>query len=145
MNGTRKIFTKRMLCALLTLVISALTLASCTQEPLVIYDSDTTIVIRCEETDGETTLADYMAELKTAGEIEFTTKDGMITSINGIENPADYSSCWMLYTSDADNANSAWGTVLYKDVEYGSAILGAESLKMKEGCIYIWAFKEMSW
>ena len=145
MNETRKIFTKRMLGALLTLVISALTLASCTQEPLVIYDSETTIVIRCEETDGEKILIDYMKELRAEGKLEFIIDDGMITSINGIENPADFSSCWMLYTSDADNANSAWGTVLYKDVEYGSAILGAESLKMKEGCIYIWAFKEMSW
>ena len=145
MNGTRKIFTKRMLGALLTLVISALTLASCTQEPLVIYDSETTIVIRCEETDGEKVLIDYMNELQANGKLEFVVEDGMITSINGIENPADFSSCWMLYTSDADNANAAWGTVLYKDVEYGSAILGAESLKMKEGCIYIWAFKEMSW
>jgi hypothetical protein len=134
-----------MLCALLTLVISALTLASCTQEPLVICDSETTIVIRCEETDGEKVLIDYMNELQAEGKLEFAVEDGMITSINGIENPADFSSCWMLYTSDADNANSAWGTVLYKDVEYGSAILGAESLKMKEGCIYIWAFKEMSW
>ena len=145
MNGTRKIFTKRMLCALLTLIISALTLASCTQEPLVIYDSETTIVIRCEETDGEKVLIDYMNELQAEGKLEFVVEDGMITSINGIENPADYSSCWMLYTSDADNANSAWGTVLYEDVEYGSAILGAESLKIKADNIYIWVFAEMSW
>ena len=154
MNGTKTKFTRRCLSLVLIAVMlaSVMALSSCEmlaslfgKEPLVIFDSDTTIVIRCEETDGETTLADYMAELKTAGEIEFTTKDGMITSINGIENPADYSSCWMLYTSDADNANSAWGTVLYDGVEYGSAILGAESLKIKGDNIYIWVFAEMSW
>ena len=154
MNGTKTKFTRRCLSLVLAAVMlaSVMALSSCEmlaqlfqKEPLVIFDSDTTIVIRCEETDGETTLADYMAELKTAGEIEFTIENGMITSINGIENPADYSSCWMLYTSDADNANSAWGTVLYDGVEYGSAILGAESLKIKADNIYIWVFAEMSW
>ena len=154
MNGTKTKFTRRCLSLALVAVMlaSVMALSSCEmlaqlfgKEPLVIFDSDTTIVIRCEETDGETTLADYMAELKTAGEIEFTIENGMITSINGIENPADYSSCWMLYTSDADNANAAWGTVLYDGVEYGSAILGAESLKIKADNIYIWVFAEMSW
>ena len=133
------------LTLLLVLLIGALAMSSCKKDPLVIYDSDTTIVIRCEESDGETTLMDYMNELKAEGEIEFTVKDGMITSINGIANPADFSSCWMLYTSDAEMANSAWGTVLYSNAEYGSAILGAESLKIKADNIYIWVFKEMSW
>ena len=113
----------------LILIASMLATSSCKQDPLVIYDSDTTIVIRCEEVDGDVTLIDYMTELKEKGEIEFTIENGMITSINGIANPADFSSCWMLYTSDAEMANSAWGTVLYDGAEYGSAILGAESLK----------------
>lgn len=133
------------LTLLLVLLIGTLAMSSCKKDPLVIYDSDTTIVIRCEETDGSTALIDYMNALKTDGELDFTIENGMITSINGIDNPADYSSCWMLYTSDTENANSAWGTVLYNDAEYGSAILGAGELKIKEGCLYIWVFKEMSW
>ena len=133
------------LALVIALLIGTLALSSCQKEPLVIYDSDTTIVIRCEESDGNTALIDYMDELKTNGELEFTVENGMITSINGIENPADYSSCWMLYTSDGEMANSAWGTVLYNGEEYGSATLGAEALKIKEGCLYIWVFKEMSW
>jgi hypothetical protein len=68
----------------------------------------------------------------------------MITSINGIENPADYSSCWMLYTSDEDNANAAWGTVEYEGKEYGSAISGAETLKIKADKLYIWVYKSFS-
>lgn len=132
------------LTLLLVLLIGTLAMSSCKKDPLVIYDSDTTIVIRCEEVDGDVTLIDYMTKLREDGEIEFTVKDGMITSINGIANPADFSSCWMLYTSDTDNANSAWGTVLYNNAEYGSAILGAESLKIKADSIYIWVFKEMS-
>ena len=133
------------LTLLLVLLIGTLAMSSCKKDPLVIYDSDTTIVIRCEQTDGSTALIDYMNALKTDGDLDFTIENGMITSINGIDNPADYSSCWMLYTSDEEMANSAWGTVLYNDAEYGSAILGAGDLKIKEGCLYIWVFKEMSW
>jgi hypothetical protein len=96
--------------------------------------------------DGATdmTLMDYMTKLKEKGDLEFAISDGMITSINGTENPADYSSCWMLYTSDADNANSAWGIVEYEGTEYGSAISGAETLKLKPDQLYIWVFQSFS-
>ena len=89
-------------------------------------------------------LIDYMKIMKEQEGLAYEVKDGMIVSINGIENPADYSSCWMLYTSDAENANTAWGTVEYEGVEYGSAISGAEVLKIKEGQLYIWVFQSFS-
>ena len=117
-------------------------------EPLVIKDSDTYIVIKttAEAMEGATdmTLMDYMTKLKEKGELEFVIRDGMITSINGIDNPADYSSCWMLYTSDGDNANASWGTVEYEGKEYGSAISGAETLKIKADQLYIWVYKSFS-
>jgi hypothetical protein len=50
----------------------------------------------------------------------------------------------MLYTSDAENANNAWGTVEYEGVEYGSAISGAETLKIKADQMYIWVFKSFT-
>jgi hypothetical protein len=50
----------------------------------------------------------------------------------------------MLYTSDADNANSAWGIVEYEGTEYGSAISGAETLKLKPDQLYIWVFQSFS-
>ena len=113
---------------------------------LVITDDHVIIKITQEALNGETdmTLMDYMEELKNKGELEFVVKDGMITAINGIENPADYSSCWMLYTSDADNANASWGTVEYEGKEYGSAISGAETLKIKADQLYIWVYKSFS-
>ena len=123
-------------------------LAACKKETLVIKDSDTYIVIKttAQALDGATdmTLMDYMTKLKDKGDLEFAISDGMITSINGIDNPADYSSCWMLYTSDADNANTSWGTVEYEGKEYGSAISGAETLKIKADQLYIWVFKSFS-
>ena len=141
--------TKKLISFLLTVTLLAgMLLTGCKKEPLVIKDSDTYIVIKTTEEamDGKTDLLliDYMKTLKEKGELEFEIENGMITSINGIENPADYSSCWMLYTSDADNANASWGTVEYEGKEYGSAISGAETLKIKADQLYIWVFKSFS-
>ena len=139
----------RVFCLLLVLMMTcSLLLTGCKKEPVVIKDSDTYIVIKPtkESMDGKTDmlLIEYMNQLAQQGELECTIADGMITSINGIENPADFSSCWMLYTSDVENSNTAWGTVEYEGVEYGSAVSGAEVLKIKEGQLYIWVFQSFS-
>ena len=139
--------TKKLLSCLLAaaLLMSILLCTGCHSEPLVIKDSDTYIVIKTtqEAIGGKTDmlLVDYMQQLKDKGELVFELADGMITSINGIANPADYSSCWMLYTSDEANSNAAWGTVEYQGKLYGSAVAGAETLKIKADQLYIWVYK----
>ena len=146
MKQTKKISQKILSCLLAMLLLAgSLLLTGCQSEPLVIKDSDTYIVIKTTQEamgkDGDMVLMDYMLKLKEKGELEFEIQNGMITSINGIANPADYSSCWMLYTSDEENANSAWGVVEYQGKQYGSAIAGAETLKIKADQIYIWVYK----
>lgn len=138
--------TKRLISLFAVLILAcSMLLTGCKSEPLVIKDSDTYIVIKTtkEAMDGneEMFLIDYMDQLSEDGVLACTISNGMITSINGIENPADFSSCWMLYTSDVENANTAWGTVEYEGVEYGSAISGAEALKIKPDQLYIWVFQ----
>ena len=138
--------SKKLMSVLLALLlVSTMFLTACRNEPLVIKDSDTYIVVKTtQEAIGDKTdmlLIDYMQTLKDKGELEFEIENGMITSINGIANPADYSSCWMLYTSDEDNSNAGWGTVEYQGKEYGSAISGAETLKIKADQLYIWVYK----
>ena len=143
MNKTHLSLRLKALAMCLAIIVATLAMASC--QKAVTVDSDTMIIIGCTESDEGKMLIDYMNELKEDEKIDFTVENGMVSSINGVENAADYSSCWMLYTSDEEMANSAWGTVLYNDAEYGSAILGAEKLKIKDGCLYIWAFREASW
>ena len=138
--------SKKLMSVLLALLlVSAMLLTACRSEPLVIKDSDTYIVVKTtQEAMGDNAdmlLIDYMKTLKDKGELDFEIENGMITSINGIANPADYSSCWMLYTSDEANSNAGWGTVEYQGKEYGSAISGAETLKIKADQLYIWVFK----
>lgn len=111
------------------------------KEPII--PDEKTIVISVEKNDlkdGEMTLLEYMEVLKNEGKLEFTVNNGMVTSINNVENAQDYSSCWMLYTSDTENSNEAWGTVKYNEKNYASSTLGAESLIIKEGQLYIWAY-----
>ena len=143
-----KTTTKKLLCCLLAVVLCCAVFTGCKQEPLVIKDSETCIVLKVtKEVVGDKTdmlLIDYMDQLAEEGKLSCKISSGMITSINGIDNPADFSSCWMLYTSDVENSNTAWGTVAYEGKEYGSAISGAETLVIKEGQLYIWVYQSFS-
>ena len=142
--------SKKILSCLLAMlmIVSAVALTGCQKEPLVIKDSDTCIVIKVtQEAMGDKTdmlLIDYMQTLKDKGELEFKIADGMVTSVNGIDNPVDFSSCWMLYTSDEALSNAAWGTVEYEGKEYGSAVVGAEKLTIKPDQLYIWVYQSFS-
>ena len=144
----KKITQKILCCLLAVMLLCCSVLTGCKQEPLVIKDSDTCIVIKTtKEAMGDQTdmlLIDYMNTLIAEGKLTCKIENGMVTSLNGIDNPADFSSCWMLYTSDTENSNTAWGTVSYDGKEYGSAISGAETLKIKADQLYIWVFQSFS-
>ena len=130
------------------LLVCGVMLTGCKSEPLVIKDSETCIVIKTtKEVVGDKTdmlLIDYMNTLTEDGKMTCKISNGMVTSINGIDNPADFSSCWMLYTSDTENANAAWGTVEYDGQVYGSAISGAETLVIKPDQLYIWVYQSFN-
>ena len=115
-------------------------LFGCAPKTKVLKETDEFIVITPSEKFVGKTLVECMDGLKTSGELDFSIKNGMISSINGIDNPSDYSYCWMVYTDDADNSNVSWGQIEYKDKVYAMATLGAESLVIAEGCIYIWVY-----
>ncbi len=90
--------------------------------------------------DGKYTLMDIMEKAQEKHDLTYESTGGMITSINGTANTADFSSCWMLYTSDAEMANNAWGTITIGGQTFGSAIVGAEVLEVMEEQIYVWEY-----
>ena len=110
-----------------------------------VTDSDTYVVINVSSSEMEltenTTLLNYMEKLREGGKITFEFSNDMITSINGVDNPLDYSKCWMIYTSDKANANASFGEIELKGTIYDMATLGASSLKVKDGNTYIWFFQ----
>lgn len=126
--------TLKLLCMLLCVVIS-LAIVGCVST--VKIDGDYVVITaNAKNVEENATLLQYMEYLKEEGKLEYEISDGMITSINGKEGSTNQ--YWMLYTSDAENSNSAWGNCEYQDEIYNSASLGAEELKIKDGCIYIW-------
>ena len=103
--------------------------------------TDTMVAIRVLKTEGEETLMSVMEALQEEGAMRFIVQAGMVTSINGKANPVDFSSCWMLYTSDAELSNSEWGELDYNDEKLGSAVVGADVLPVAEGEIYVWFYQ----
>lgn len=91
--------------------------------------------------DTDVKLLSVMQDLQADGLLTFT-KDmqGMITSINGQENAADWSACWMLYTSDTELSSTAWGGYEYNGNTLGSASFGASDMPVKKGEVYVWAY-----
>ena len=108
---------------------------------LLVENGETRVVISVGDIGGNATLLDCMEYLSELHEdFTFTMKSGMVTSINGVENTADFSKCWMVYTSDSEMANAAWGTIDYNGATLGSAVVGADALTVITGGIYILDF-----
>ena len=125
---------------ILALIPAFFSFACTPSTPRVIVESDTYVVINVvDSVEENTTLADYMISLNND---IFAIENGMVVSINGIENAPDWSSCWMLYTTDEENSNPAW-SVEYNGKIYGSANWGAESLVVKTGESYIWYYQNL--
>ena len=98
--------------------------------------SEDTIVIKVTEVSGNATLIQALNSVK-GDNFNYEISGGMITSVNGVQNKADWSYCWMIYTNDTDFSNNTWGSVNYNDIICGSAILGAEDLPLTANCYYV--------
>jgi len=99
------------------------------------------VIITIEEVDGEPTLLDVMNDLKDGGKLTFTVlADGMVASIEGKENAADWSAVWMLYTSDSEMADASF-SIEWQGESCGSAVVGANALGVLAGERYIWYYQ----
>lgn len=136
--------TRKILVLSLVLVLLVLCLCACgakEKEPTVLKESDEYYVLKPTSDFAGQSLLAFMNSIKANGELDFTVDStNMVTSINDVANPADFSKCWMLYTSDTEHANTAWGQIEYQGNTYGSATLGAESLIIVENGLYIWVY-----
>ena len=141
---------KRKIFSLLLLVTAFFTFSSCAffkpanQKSMLVEltrESEHMLVIQVKDPSKGATVLDAMERLKESELLEYETVGTMIVSIDGVANAADYSACWMLYTSDGECANKEWGTVEYDSQTYGSAVLGADALQVMDGELYIWVYE----
>ncbi|MBQ7368315.1 MAG: hypothetical protein IJW60_01235 [Clostridia bacterium] len=129
---------------LATVLLSVFCFAACGGKAAaeVVETTDTVVVIRVNETDGAATLYDVMEDLQEANELQFELAGTMLKSLNGTANPADFSYCWMLYTSDSEMGNNEWGTYDYNGTILPSAILGGDALIVSAGETYVWVYQK---
>ncbi|MBR6737259.1 MAG: hypothetical protein IKL82_02715 [Clostridia bacterium] len=121
-------------------VLLAFSLIACKKAPIVIKESDSYVVINVQKVEDNVSLASYMNSLEEYSNM-FVIENGMVMAINGLYNDTvSWTACWMLYTDDVDNSDTAY-SIEYKDKVYGSALYGAESLIVKNGCTYIWIYQ----
>ena len=143
---------KRKTASLLSLILSvvfALGAASCGlfdgDEKAIIASVERTegtmVAIKVEKVEDNAMLIEVMEYLQEENALAFEVSGGMVTSINGKANAADWSASWMLYTSDTEMSNTAWGTYEYEGRTLGSAIVGAEALPVADGEVYIWSYQ----
>ncbi len=139
---------KRKILSLFLVIFSLFCLVACDKENNtgalsceVVLEESTRVVISVSDKDGSFTVLDCMELLQEKGEISYKISSGMITEINGKENATDFSSCWMLYTSDTEMSNAEWGTIEYDGKTLASAIVGADTLTVISGGVYIWEYQ----
>ena len=102
--------------------------------------TETEIAIVVESVEGDAKLIDAMKALQEEGKLSFTTNgQGLIQSINGKENAADWSQYWTLYISDAELSDITYG-IEWNGQQLGFSNFGAEALPIVEGGVYVWSY-----
>lgn len=130
------------------LCLSACGFSSGSASATIISQSENTIVIEIDSTDGKATLTDVLKTLKSQGKLTYestnSTYGEYIVSVNGKSEVANgtegYS--WMIYTSDTEisDVNNS-----IENSQYFSAMLGMSSIIVKQGYRYVlnythWSF-----
>lgn len=148
---------KRKIINFLSLFSVCLLLASCSifgvkngeiKSAKVLEKSENLVVIQVKECGEGATVFNAMQWLKEKGELDFTSESSAygesLLSLNGKENPADWSFYWQFYVCDeaqgnVDSTYDYQGTTCY----YANA--GISGITVKEGGVYLWIFEKSAW
>ena len=107
----------------------------------VLESTQSVLIISVSETDGNATLYDVMKELRADGKIDFKSESSTygesLLSVNGVDNPPDWSWYWASYTTDEDNGTDE--VKIDGETWYYSAA-GISSLKVKKGEKYMFRY-----
>lgn len=86
-------------------------------------------------------LVDYLNKLQSDDKFSYSADNGYVTTVNG--KTADYQkdrTSWMMYTSDKEMGNEAWGTYEFEGQTYYSAIVGINDYPLAEGTVILFVF-----
>ncbi len=111
----------------------------------VIVNRGKQFIFTATDVEGNVSLYDALVQLREEERVAFDGYTGdygfTITAVNGIENTADWSSCWMIYTDLTEYegvlyATTEYGTFTYGETTYAQASYGASSLPVIKGYTY---------
>jgi len=108
-----------------------------------ILSTETRVVIKVDSVKGNAMLK-HALDSVVGDNFSYELSNGMVSKVNGVENPADWSKCWMIYTSDTEFSNNTYGTVTYEGLTFGSAILGVNDLPVTVNAYYVLDFASFS-
>ena len=128
--------------------LSACGFSSGSASATIISQTENTIVIEIDSTDGKATLTDVLKALKSQGKLTYqstnSTYGEYVVSVNGkaeVSNGTEGYS-WMIYTSDTEISDV---NTSIENSQYFSAMLGMSSIIVKQGFRYVlnythWSF-----
>ena len=127
--------TTKILALLLVLVVSLFAFSACHKEA-----EDVVITVSKDEyvIEGKF-LKDYMDYLVAEGTLTYALNGTLLQTVNGVSNGTK--SYWMLYTDDAENSDTTWGTYEKNGKTYASAMYGVSDMPIKDGCTYILTYQ----
>jgi len=150
---------KRKIVCFFAILFSCLALSSCAlfgsendgatvQNAKVLAKSENLVVIQVLECQESASVFDAMKFLKEKGELEFVSETSTygesLLSLNGKENPADWSYYWQFYVSDESQGNPD-STYVFEDTTCYFAQKGISGIQAKQGGIYLWEFAKSTW
>ncbi len=143
----KRIFLTLSATAALLLSLS-LCLAACSQRHTAAYEvvvnRGEQFIFTATDVEGNVSLYDALVQLREEERVAFDGYTGdygfTLTAVNGIENKADWSACWMIYTDLTEYGGVIYATpeytFTYGDKTYAQATYGASSLPVVAGYTY---------
>ena len=126
---------KKGLALLLGLVVSLFAFSACQKEA-----KDVVITVSSDQYEiQDKTLKDYMDYLVRDGVLTYSLNGTLLNTVNGVSNGLN--SYWMIYTDDAENSDTTWGTLEKDGKTYASAMYGICDMPIKDGCTYILTYQ----
>lgn len=145
----KKLLISALVCASAAVAFSAACSNRSWAEEYTAEVSEGLVVFTAPEIHGELSLREYFDGLVDEGIITYTLEGGMVSSINGVSNTSDFSSCWMFYSDliELDGViygNTEWGTYEYEGKTLASCANGVETMPVVEGFTYAAVYETFS-
>ncbi len=138
---------------LLAVLFVAVSVCACAKSGVVtsakvLEKSENLVVIQVEKCENGATVYDALVFLKEKGALAFTSETSTfgqsLLSLNGKNNPADWSSYWQFYTGNLEQGNPDKSKTFGEYTVYYASV-GISSATVQNGGVYLFEFAVSEW